>query len=85
MEINSEAIYYLNKIVGLAKEMNRLEEECEEKTGIHICANSAHFDFLNKQIVIQTSNSIDKLGLPVNREDEKYKFVELNGYQVIEV
>ena len=90
MEKNSKAIYYLNKLIALGMEAKRLQDECEKKTGVRfVGVDCVSYDDLHNCFEIQTSQSIDKLGLPVQpiagRKVGIKKFIELNGYRVIEV
>lgn len=84
--MNEQAIYYLNKLIGLGMEAKRLQDECFEKTGVQICGLGAQMRTIQGDFYVQTYESIDKLGLPVQTtEDGEEKFVEINGYRVIEV
>lgn len=88
LKINEEAIYYLNKLIALGMETKRLQDECEEMTGVRfVGVDCVDYDDESKCFCIQTSHSIYKLGLPVQiRENYAVKkCVELNGYKVIEV
>lgn len=82
--INEDAIYYMNKLVGLGIEARRLQSECEQKTGIRICGLGAQFDDEDKSFYLQTRQSIDKLGLPV-KQDEFCKLAQINGYRIVEM
>lgn len=87
---NHEAIYYLNKLIALGMEAKRLQDECEEKTGVQfVGVDCVSYDDTRNCFDIQTSHSIGRLGLPVQQiEGRKVgvkRFVDLNGYRVIEV
>lgn len=84
MERNNQAIYYLNKLIALGMEAKRLQEECKQVTGVELCGLGARWSSTEGKFFVQTFESIDKLGLPISLDDEE-KFVELNGYKVIEV
>lgn len=88
MEKNNKAIYYLNKLIALGMEAKRLQDECEEKTGVRfVGVDCVDYDTETECFRIQTSHSIYKLGLPVQIRANfaVKKFVEINGYRVIEV
>lgn len=82
--MNNEAIYYFNKLIGLGMEAKRIQDECEEKTGIQLCGLGANLR--REGFYLQTFDSIEKLGLPVQIDESgEEKFVEINGYRVVEV
>lgn len=87
---NDKAIYYINKIVGLSKEIERLQEECEKHTGVQFCEIGAKHSFLGGPMRVHLFESIDKLGLPVEIQKNSdgtacRRVVNINGYQIFEV
>lgn len=84
MELNNNAIYYLNKLIGLEIEARRLRAECESKTGVRVCGQGTWFDLSKQAFYLQTNKSIEKLGLPI-KQKEGYKQAQINGYYIVEV
>lgn len=86
---NEEAIFYLNKIMALGRELENLKKECKEKTGIIVCAIETGMKIIGAKDSIQLYESIYKLGLPIQTVPRSTggveTFVELNGYKVFEV
>lgn len=86
---NEKAIFYLNKIMALERQVVELEKECEKETGVKVCAVEMGIKFIGLKDSIQLFESIDKLGLPIQTRERSTggieKFVELNGYKVFEV
>ena len=88
MAKNEDAIYYMNKLIALGMEAQRLQDELKEKTGIELCGLGAQH-ILGEPYFLQTYHCIEKLGLPVptRTSDVGYqeKFIEINGYEIIAV
>lgn len=83
--VNKDAIYYMNKLIGLGLEAKRLQDECFEKTGVKLCGLGAKYHDFDNVFYLQTADSIDKLGLPVYRDKAGHKYTAINGYRIIEV